>query len=186
MIRGTKLTLQRDYVVARGWSQIAAIPTPPPGAPADAGNRPIAYRLEGGFNGGFDPRAPHCASWSYGDRTPTADCIGFVLWASGIDRMQPGYKGTRGEWLNCASILDDAKGPRVYCELVGDDEDVVALPGDWLVTPDHIGLIVRPANATSGVLVIDCSPRHRRDAAINTGYAWSDACQVVRPKFYAP
>lgn len=180
--RGTILPMSRLGAVERALSMIAALPKPPAGAPADAGNKPIAYRLED-FNGGSNPLAAHCADWSYGDRTPTADCIGLVLWASGIDRKQPGYAGSRGEWLNCASLLDDARGNKVYCELVGMDKPV--LPGDWMLTSDHIGLVVRPANAVDGKhLVVDCSPRHGRDTAVNLGRAWSTKCQIVRYKRY--
>jgi hypothetical protein len=159
-------------------SMIIAIPKPPKGAPKDAGGKPINYRLDGGFNGGADPTAAHCASWSYGDRTPTSDCIGLVLWASGIDRMQPGYRGTRGEWLNCASLLDDASGAAVYARYLAKGEGPT--PGDWLLTRDHIGMIIRPDLKGEDHLVVDCSPRHGRDRAVNTGYPWSDSCVVVR------
>lgn len=189
-MRGTIRPTTRGEAVGRAMSMIIAVPKPPKGAPADAGNRPINYRLDAGFNGGADPLAPHCASWSFGDRTPTSDCIGLVLWASGIDRLQPGYKGSRGEWLNCASLLDDAQGAARFCELAS---IVIARggkvePGDWLITRDHIGMIVRPDTTTNVVdgdhLVVDCSPRHGRAHAVDTGYPWSDACVVVKPKFY--
>ncbi len=179
--------------VQRALSQIIAVPEPPKGAPADAGHRPVAYRLLGGYNGGFDPDAPHCASWSFGDRTPTADCVGFVLWASGVDREQPGYNGSRDVWLNCASLLDDANGtnlpagtaPRRYCRPLAEHEP--PRPGDWCLTRDHISMVVRVTGepGREELLVVDCSPRHGRDAAINTGLPWSDACEVVRPLVYA-
>lgn len=192
MARGKILHLTREEVVRRALSQICAVPALPPGThPPDAGNRPIGYRLEGGFNGGFDPEAPHCASWSYGGRSPTADCIGFVLWASGIDRCQPNYRGSRGEWLNCASLLDDALGtdlpagtsPNQFGKPVSFTD---ALPGDWCLDRGHISMVVRPKTRTNGVLVVDCSPRHdsTRQAAINLGLPWSQECKVVRPTFY--
>lgn len=188
-MRGQVLKLTRAEVVRRALSQLTAVPKLPPGNwPADAGNRPIGYRLTPGYNGGFDPTAEHCASWSYGGRSPTADCIGFVLWASGIDRFQPGYKGSRGEWLNCASLLDDAHGARVFCEPVeADTQGGKAKPGDWCLDRGHISMVLRPATRTSDVLVIDCSPRHdqSRQAGIGVGYPWSEACEIVRPKFYA-
>jgi hypothetical protein len=180
--RGLILNLTREQVRDRVLSQVVALPAPPPGTPLDAGNRPIAYRLEGGWNGGFDPTADHCASWSYGARTPTADCIGLALWGSGIDRKQPGYKGSRGEWLNCASLLDDADGAQVYCRGLGTHES--PLPGDWLLTRDHIGVIVRPPVPNFDELVVDCSPRHGRQHAVGIGGPWSDACRVIRPKHY--
>jgi len=181
MTRGTILHLHRDEVISRGFSQISCVPKPPPNSPDDAGNRAIVYRLEGGFNGDTDPNASHCASWSYGNRTPTADCVGFTLWSSGIDRCQPGYKGSRDEWLNCQSLIDDADGESIYCRNVLNKD---ALPGDWLVTPDHIALIIRPSVVGSDVLVIDCSPRHGWVQSINTGLPWSQACHVLRPNFY--
>lgn len=178
-MRGTILGLDRAVAVQRVMAMIVALPS------NAEGPKPIAYRLDA-YNGGNDPGATYCSNWSWGDRTPTSDCIGLVLWASGIDRLQPGYAGSRGEWLNCASLLDDADGARKYCRPLisqGHNREAV-LPGDWLLTPDHIGMIVRPDNnATDGFdhLVVDCSPRHGRDRAVNTGYAWSEGCRVIRP-----
>lgn len=186
MTRGKILYVTREQAVQRALSQIIAIPALPPGNwPSDAGNRPIGYRLDPGFNGGFDPEAPHCASWSYGGRSPTADCIGFVLWASGIDRMQPGYKGSRDEWLNCASLLDDAKGGKKFCRFLVPELDMVK-PGDWLMDTGHISMVVRPATRTTKPLVVDCSPRHdtSRQACINLGLPWSTSCKIVRPLIY--
>lgn len=194
--RGEILYITREEAVARAFRNMLAVPPAPRGAPTDAGNRAINYRREQD-NGGADPEAPHCADWSYGDRTPTADCVGFVLHSSGIDRKQPGFSGTRGVWLNCASILDDARptGENVFGTTLGLGDRV--LPGDWLVTPDHIGMIVRPAPVPDpqgiGHLVIDCSPRHipllkrvtRQWPAIGLGGPWSKKCVVLRPKIYA-
>lgn len=152
---------------------------------ADGNSRPVAYRLEE-KNGGRDPNAPHCADLSYPDIVPTSDCIGLVLFCSGIDRLQPGYKGSRGEWLNCASLLDDADSIGKFCNPTDDHR---ARPGDWLVTRSHIAMIVRPAVYFGGRLqfdhlVIDCSPRHGRTTAVGVGAPWSDACRVLRPTFY--
>lgn len=195
MTRGKILWLKREEAVARALSQITCIPAPLKGAPAGAGGRPIAYRLASGFNGGSDPTAPHCASWSFGGNTPTADCIGFALWASGIDRMQPGYEGSRDEWLNCASLLDDADTERKFCRpltnMVLNKERPQA--GDWLLTEGHIGFIVRPETSWSveGVthklptLVVDCSPRHGFVESIQFGTAWSKDCRTIRPLIYA-
>jgi hypothetical protein len=182
MIRGLVRPTSALEAAQRALSQITVIPVPPLYAPSDAGDRPIAYRLED-YNGGKDPFAVHCADWSYGNRTPTADCVGLVLWASGIDRKQPNYEGSRGPWLNCASLIDDAHGNQVYCEPVDEEE---AVPGDWLVTPDHIGMVVRRKTRESDILVVDCSPRHGRATSINTGYPWSAACQALRYKRYIP
>ncbi len=177
MTRGTWLPSTPALRVQRALSQVYAVPTPPPGAPADAGKRPIAYRLDGGYNGGDDPHAPHCASWSYGDRTPTADCIGLALWSCMIDRKQPGYAGSRGEWLNCASLIDDVDGA---CRFALPIDDAKAQPGDLLITRDHVGVIIRPAIGDFDHLVVDCSPRHGRQTAVGIGGPWSDACRVIR------
>jgi hypothetical protein len=180
-MRGTILRITREQAVTRVLSQITAMPLPPAGTQ----RVPISYRQrpEGGYNGGFDPSAPHCASWSYGNRTPTADCIGLLLWASGIDRDQPGYKGSRGEWLNCASLLDDADGAGKFCRPLAKAESPIG--GDWVLTRDHCGMLVRPETATTDALVVDCSPRHGRKTAVNTGGFWSDACRVIRPLVYS-
>lgn len=182
MIRVLELT--RGQVVARALSMIVATPEPRKKT-ADAGLRPIHYRLDtSGLLGGDDPNAPHCADWSYGGRTPTADCIGFALWASGLARQQPGYSGSRGDWLNCASLLDDADGNRAWCRPLAAGE--MAKPGDWLLTRDHIGVIVRPKlRPGQEHLVVDCSPRHGRNTAIDTGGPWSGECRVIRPQHYA-
>lgn len=187
-MRGLILHLTRAEVVARAIRNMLAVPVPPPGSPADAGHRPINYRLDN-ENGGRDPNALTCNDWSYGNRTPTADCIGFVLYSAGIDRKQPTYSGTEGEWLNCQSLWDDAHSAHpVYARLLVGTEPV--LPGDFLLTRDHIGLVVRPAPSPDPEavehMVIDCSPRHQRNGqAINTGKPWSAGCIVVRPLFYS-
>jgi len=186
MTRGAIRPTTAAQAVQRAFMMIITVPPPPAGAPPDGGNRPIWYRLED-ENGGKDPFAAHCADRSYGLRTPTADCIGFVLWCSGIDRYQPNYHGSRDGWLNCISLLNDADGAKIWCRPVLYS---AAQPGDWLITEDHIGIIVRPAcylpdhTMTSDHLVVDCSPRHGRAAAVNTGYPWSSTCRVVRYNGY--
>lgn len=177
--RGAIRHLTRKEVVDRALSMILAMPLLPIGTP-----KPIAYRLDdSGLLGGRDPHAPHCADLSFGGRTWTSDCIGLALWASGIDRLQPGFKGSRGAWLNCASLLDDAKGDMRYCRELMSGEG--AKPGDWLLTKDHIGVIVRVKTPGFDYLVVDCSPRHGRPTAINTGGPWSGECEPIRPLFYA-
>jgi hypothetical protein len=188
MTRGAIRPTTPEDAVQRAFLMIAAVPRTPEGSPSDGGHRPIGYRLED-ENGGRDPYAAHCADWSYGLRTPTADCIGFVLWCSGLDRYQPSYKGSREGWLNCVSLIDDADGSKVWCEPV---IYAHAQAGDWLITAEHIGIIVRPAcylpdgRMVSDHLVVDCSPRHGWAIAVNTGYPWSTECRVVRYRRYLP
>ncbi len=201
--RGTTVKLSRKEIVERALFGIIAVPRAPRGAPADAGNRPPHYRLPYP-NGGDDPtRAygiygePHCFAWAYGDRTPVADCIGFALYCLGVDRYQPGYTGTNGAWLNCKSIVDDANGPRKFFTRATEAE---ALPGDLLIDDAHVGVIVRPAlrwwvdtdgdnvldkgeDRREDILVVDCSPRHGREASVNFGGRWSSKCIVVRARW---
>lgn len=178
-MRGKILSLTRTEVVARALSALTHVPIPPSGSPKDAGGRTIQYSREPGKNGGFDPTAKHCASWT-DKKIPTADCVGFALWACGIDRLQPGYDGSRGEWLNCGALWDDAEGDAKFVRFVPDEE---AKAGDCLLTKDHIGVIIRPECKNDAHMVLDCSPRHgRHNSAIETGGPWSDACKVIRWK----
>ena len=160
----------------------------------DGIERPIAYRLDdSGLLGGDDPLAEHCADVSYGGRTLTADCIGFALYCAGIARRQPGFKGSRGEWLNTDSVLDDAHGAQVFFRTLKPGEK--ARPGDLVVTRSkfllgkriragHIEMLLRPAALDFKAMTIGCSPRFGRETAIGVGYTWSDACEVVRPLNY--
>lgn len=178
MTRGKWLALTSEQRVSRALANMMIIPIPPEGAPSDAGKKPIAYRLKD-VNGGDDPTAAHCAGWSYGLRTPTADCIGFLLHSGGIDRKQPLYAGIAGPWLHCPSLIADAKGAQRFVELVTGG----VAPGDFLLTEDHCAMILRPDPDGSGGfshLVIDCSPRHGRDTAIGIGYPWSASFTVCR------
>lgn len=172
-MRGKILKLTRRQVRERAMSQIWVCPY----------DRPIGYQLKD-YNGGQDPDAFYCGVWNPIRKRLTADCIGLALWASGIDRKQPGYAGSLGEWLNCSSLLADAHGAMKFCRPRMSGE--AAKVGDWLLTRTHIGVIVRPAFAKGQKhLVVDCSPRHGRDTGVNTGYAWSTSCEVVTPLFYA-
>ena len=70
---------------------------------------PILYRLKE-HNGGQDPFAPHCASWSPDLKRWTSDCTGFVCWCLGLDRYQP------PDWINTDSALEDALKKKVRFE----------------------------------------------------------------------
>lgn len=172
-MRGTILKLTRAQVVQRALRE----------ATHTLNGYPIGYQLKD-YNGGTDPNAPHCATYNPDRGKFTADCIGFALYASGIDRKQPGYKGSLGEWLNCSSLLADAHGAMKFCRPLMSGE--AAYAGDWLVTRTHIGVIIRPARSKGYKhLVMDCSPRHGRETGIGMGYPWSTECEVLRPLFYA-
>jgi hypothetical protein len=170
--RGLILGITRGQAVGRALSMLCEM----------VKGRPINYRLED-YNGGDNPSAPNCANMSYGGRTPTSDCIGLVLWASGVDRKQPGYKGSRGEWLNCASLLDDADGDQQFCRPITGAGAPMA--GDWVLTRSHIAMLLRPDGEDHDPLVIDCSPRHGRRNAVGCGGFWSEACRVIRPLVYS-
>lgn len=180
-----RLLLSRPKIMERAINMLLARPVPPSGDAA----RPIGYRNDdSGQLGGDDPTEPGCWDWSYGGRVPTADCVGLALWCCGIARRQPGYHGTRGEWLNCASMVDDAHGSQVFFELIAHAD---AEPGDLLITREHVGVIIRPATVTDGEvvfdhLVVDCSPRHSgrpwSRPAVGTGGSWSRDCVVLRVK----
>lgn len=197
---GWRTDLTLDEIAIRALIAVAAVPTPPEGAPADAGGRPANYRLpypNGGNDllSAFTLTGPCGSAWAFGDRTPVKDCIGHALACSGIDRKQPGYRGLNGEWLNCASIVHDARTERRFFRQVPDNQ---AKPGMLLVDDEHIGVIVRAilkwvvdkdgdgkieAGETMKLdfLVSDCSPRHGRETAVGLGGRWSSDCIVVAP-----
>jgi hypothetical protein len=189
------LPLTRDQVVSRALAHLTLVSEPHDHSPPDFVPAPVAYRLDdSGRLGGDDPSAPHCADWSYGYRTLTADCIGFALYCAGLSRFQPGYQGLNGSWLNTDSAIHDAEGPMTFFRPVFGGERV--LPGDLLVSRStyalgvrksvgHIGVIVRPRPSDRFEhLVVDCSPYHGRDQAIGVRKPWSTRCQVVRPLHY--
>lgn len=189
------LPLTRDQVVARALAHLTLVASPHPSSPPDFMPAPVAYRLDdSGRLGGDDPSAPHCADWSYGYRTLTADCVAFALYCAGLSRYQPGYKGTRGAWLNTDSISDDAEGQMRFFRPLFSGERV--LPGDLFVTRSkyvlgvrshigHIGVVVRPRPSDAFEhLIIDCSPFHGKTTAIGLRKPWSNGGLFVRPLHY--
>ncbi len=190
------LNLTRDQVVARALAHLTLVARKHKLSPPDFEPAPLAYRLDdSGCLGGDDPAAENCGDWSYGYRRLTADCIGFALYCAGIARRQPGYNGSRGEWLNTDSVLDDAAGPMKFFRFLSVSAGEKPLPGDLCVSastkgiltsrPGHIGVVIRPAPSPAyNHLVIDCSPFHGRDTAVGLREPWSDKCKIVRPLFY--
>lgn len=127
-------------------------------------HRFIQYNLESGRNGGFDPTAPDCASrWqanAKGKTYTTSDCIGFALWAYGVDRYQKGDFPLYGGWMNTNSLVAAANDPKVtqvrkLAELV---------PGCLLVYPSarplrwygHIGVYIGDGFGDSTSRVVHC------------------------------
>jgi hypothetical protein len=67
----------------------------------------VQYCLDSGKNGGFDPAAPDCGSrWQKGSKTiVSSDCVGFALWAYGVDRYQRGDFPLQGGWMNTTALV---------------------------------------------------------------------------------
>lgn len=101
----------------------------------------IRYRLKD-HQGGRDPHAADCAShWRspiIGMPYATSDCAGFVAWALGFDRYQPGEFSAFGGWINTDSAIIDARTVNQWFEIVS-----LPIPGDAIVYPsidlDHDG-----------------------------------------------
>ncbi len=76
-----------------------------------AGRKDIGYSMTPGKNGGRDPNAKDPCSVG----TRTADCVGFALWAMGLDRYQPDFVcGSYEGWINTNSMMLDALGLRSF------------------------------------------------------------------------
>lgn len=172
-MRGVIRPTTAAEAVARGrrWAGGRALPKPP-GAPSGTKMVPLRYRLKAGFNGGKDPLAAHPGMPSYGDRTWTADCFGFVAWALGFDRYQVVRFPLSGGWLNTDSAVEDAKGRQRFFAPVA-----VPKPGDIVVygrgggSVGHVGLVTTVPAEWDGdfakVGVVHCSGGHDR----KLGYA---------------
>lgn len=135
-------------------------------------HRFVQYSLYEGQAGGFDPSAPDCGSrWATGTKAKTknyitSDCVGFALWAYGMDRFQKDDFPLYGGWMNTNSLVAAANDPKVkevrrLAELV---------PGCLLVYPSarpnplrwygHIGMYVgTPVDATVPSVVHCHGPR---------------------------
>lgn len=188
------IPLDSNRVVARALAHLTLVSKPHKFSPPDFVSKPVEYRLDdSGLLGGDDPTAEHCADWSFGYRTLTADCIGFALYCVGIARYQPGYAGLNGAWLNTDSVITDAERQQQFFELVGPGDEI--RPGDLMVTrstfalgvrvkPGHIGVIVRPSpSAAFEHLIVDCSPFHGRTTAIGLRKEpWGRNYVIVRAK----
>lgn len=76
-----------------------------------------------------------------------SDCIGFVLWCLGLDRLQPDYPFYEG-WINTDSMLMDVDGDQKYFEGIDFPYPgcAVVYPSIWkdgkMVRMGHIGLVV--------------------------------------------
>ena len=166
MTRGAIRPTSHAEAVERARSMLGYVPAPHPETPAGYPVGPIQYRLKPGHNGGDDPYAPHPASWSYGHRTPTCDCVGLVMWAWGLDRMQPERSKIYAQgWLNTNSLIASAEAGEGIVEQIDAPElgCAVVYPsrGD---TMGHIGIVTGlPAEMCwEDLTVIDCAASHSR------------------------
>lgn len=112
-MRGSIKLITVDDAIKRAKSMIGFVPKLLENAPIDTKPQPIRYRLKGGYNGGQSPYAAHPASWSYGKRTPTCDCSGFIAWVLGYDRYQP-HAGLGVKYLNTDNIILLAKSQKWF------------------------------------------------------------------------
>lgn len=118
--------------------------------------------------GGRDPEAK-----SPGDATAACDCSGFVCWALGFDRYQPGFAGY--DWVSTDSMVAMARKP----DNGWFEEVSVPRPGDLVVYPGiykggkrvrvgHVGIVSEvPAEWHSPapfewLRVIHCSAGNQR------------------------
>lgn len=151
----------------------------------------IRYRLAD-HQGGTNPFAEDCASHWLSTimriDLATADCAGFVAWCLGYDRFQPKEFPLYGGWINCDSILGEARTSSRWFEIVPE-----ALPGDLVVFPSidfdhdgdrdrvgHVGIVTDVTDAKVGdfadLVVAHCSATNdktkKRAIAITTGAPW--------------
>jgi hypothetical protein len=119
---------------------------------AGVAGKDIVYRLSDN-NGGRDPYASdpatHWRTKVLRQLVLSCDCAGFVAWALGYDRKQPGFGGW--DWVNCDSMLIEAKqNNEVWFDFVE-----TPMPGDLVVFPSidadndgdrdrvgHVGVVV--------------------------------------------
>jgi hypothetical protein len=121
-------------------------PPRPKGAPTDWRPQKIQYRLKH-TNGGKDPFAEHPADWAFGLRTPTCDCVGFVVWCLGFDRYQRDLFPHWGGWVNTDSMLISARAGDGWFEEIETPElaCLVVRPSTYLEgerdQPGHVGIV---------------------------------------------
>lgn len=127
--------------------------------------------------GGRDPN--NSSPTTYKNTKLGCDCIGFVCWALGIDRYQPGFPRYDG-WMNTDSIINESRlvpdwsgeGPDPwwkrlrYREREVQTGDVVVYPGKFKdgkrVRPGHCGLVTGAGETLATTAVIDCNASLRR------------------------
>lgn len=107
-----------------------------------AGLKPTRYKLGAG---GRNPEAENPFTTREG--VLGCDCVGFVLWAWGLDRFQPTFP-KYGGWINTDSAIDDAKTTQTFFEQISGPEAgaLVVFPGiaknGRRVRIGHVALVV--------------------------------------------
>ena len=166
---------------------------PPPGAPAGEKPKPVWYRL--GY-GGKDPLRPHPGESSYGNRTWTCDCSGFVAWCLGTPRHNKDFPHWGGS-ISTDSIVEasDSKTGWFSRPETPNPGDLVVYPGRYLlgvrVGVGHVGLIVAvdPGFVSLGstpqsLRVVHCSMGHQKSKgfaiALDDASPWRKRGRVVR------
>jgi len=150
------------------------------------------YYLLHEHNGGKDPTAPDPFDrWSKPGSSfvnITADCIGGAAWCGGFDRYQPKrFAHIYGGWINCDSMLLDARGPaKCFVELDRPEPGcfVVCASGSRGHKVGHIGTVVTvPAEwdkqigecwAALGVVDVASTGAGNRANTLRTGRGWFD------------
>jgi hypothetical protein len=152
-------------------------------------DRPIAYRLKVGRNGGADPHASHPGSWSPPDDQGlpwsasgawTCDCAGFVAWSLGFDRYQPrdfAAEGDGYDYINTDSMIMASRSSRRswFLQIDRPEPGCLAVYGStWKdgrrATVGHVGFVVEVLAAEwdfetpplDMVRVVHCSSGNQR------------------------
>lgn len=168
---------------------------------AMAASRHLSYAYKLGA-GGRNPNSEHPYN-----NLGQVDCSGFVAWALGYDRLQPGDRSNQeGRWVYTDSIQKDGINSRNDFRLVRKTESV--LPGDLLVyagttvngerKPGHVGMIVKvgplfrrgEAGWHKHLSVAHATPSHRRKygnvVAVTDAVIWRKKGYIVRYTGFAP
>lgn len=164
-------------------------------ATPDAVKRALSVVGQGVYRLGRGGRKP-LASTPF-DAEGRCDCSGYVSWAMGLDRYQPGRIG--GDWISTDSIVRDAEGPRAMFELVAAPTprvpsvahvsagDLVVYPGRHVggvrVAIGHVGVIAVVGPTIAECRVAHCAAsRHAGPGAVRVsdGRPWAKRGIVVR------
>ena len=131
--------------------------------------------------GGRNPDA--VKPWTKKGTRLGSDCVGFVLWAWGMDRFQPSFP-LYGGWINTDSAIGEARTSAKWFRIVD-----VPQPGDLVTVPSvdldrdgdrdrigHVGIISEVPALWDGdyadLRVIHCSASGRPAVKETSGKIW--------------